>query len=868
MEYREWFRSRTGNDPWGWQAELGADPVAKSRLIRIPTGFGKTHGVLAAWSYHRVQRGDVSWPTRLVWALPMRVLVEQTIEEARKFLPHGVEVHALMGGVDGGDWHLHPERPAVLVGTQDMLLSRALNRGYAAPRARWPMEFGFLEQDALWVLDEVQLMGVGLATTAQLQTYRGRRASLRPCATWWMSATLQRSWLESVDSKKMVSDLELAQIPPAQQTGHLWTDVEKPCAVEKVQPESWAQLVAERVGAEGRGKLTLVVVNTVDAACKLHAALLDRWSATKGKGKKAKEPGPTGPELRLVHSRFRWAERAGWVGEFLRRDAPMTDRGRVIVATQVVEAGVDLDAALLITELAPWPSLVQRFGRAARRGGRAPVLVLDREPKDEKAAAPYTQVELAAARTALKALSDVAPASLEAFESSLLDDERRKLYPYEVEHLLLEKERLELFDTTADLTGADLDVSRFIRTGDERDVLIFWREIESSTRPAADIQASRAELCAVPFLRARDWIFVKKSNAFNPGKRAWVWDWTDGVWKVCGSADVVPGRTLLVSADSGGYDPHRGFDASSKVKVSPVDQVLPTELDIADNAQDQEDLSAYPWRTIGTHGRDVASEGRAIGVAISMEARLIELLELAGQLHDLGKSHPAFQGSIGASKLGARPDRKDLAKAPKDAWAKRMYSIAGSGERRPGFRHELASALALFAVLRRRKPDHPALLGPWVELLRALGAELPAAEPGAPSAMERKILALSAEEFDLVAYLVMSHHGKVRTALHSSPSDQVDLRAPRIRGVCEGDVLPSVRIEPDADPLPALVLTLEPASLGFSKVTGASWADRTQALLDRWGPGPLAFLEAWLRAADVRASRAVLPTDPLLEVKA
>ncbi len=85
-----------------------------------------------------------------------------------------------MGGADaGGEWGLYPEESAVLIGTQDMLLSRALNRGYAAGRASWPREFGLLGHDALWVMDEVQLMDVGIATSAQLQRFKtttdGRR---------------------------------------------------------------------------------------------------------------------------------------------------------------------------------------------------------------------------------------------------------------------------------------------------------------------------------------------------------------------------------------------------------------------------------------------------------------------------------------------------------------------------------------------------------------------------------------------------------------------------------------------------------------------------------------------------------------------
>ncbi|MFX8945908.1 hypothetical protein ABTN08_19825, partial [Acinetobacter baumannii] len=82
---------------------------------------------------------------------------------------------------------------------------------------------------------------------------------------------------------------------------------------------------------------------------------------------------------------------------------------RIIIATQVVEAGVDISAAVLLTELAPWPSLVQRFGRCARWGGTAEVIVTDSQSKDDKAAAPYAKDELDAARDALACLSDASP---------------------------------------------------------------------------------------------------------------------------------------------------------------------------------------------------------------------------------------------------------------------------------------------------------------------------------------------------------------------------------------------------------------------------------------------------------------------------
>ena len=65
----------------------------------------------------------------------------------------------------------------------------------------------------------------------------------------------------------------------------------------------------------------------------------------------------------LLHSRFRGVERAELMAEITGRPAD-----RIVVATQVVEAGIDLNAAVLITEAAPWPSLVQRAGRCNRTG--------------------------------------------------------------------------------------------------------------------------------------------------------------------------------------------------------------------------------------------------------------------------------------------------------------------------------------------------------------------------------------------------------------------------------------------------------------------------------------------------------------------
>ena len=891
-----------------WQEELASPPECGNRLIRIPTGFGKTLGVLAAWAWHRVRRRTEDWPRRLIWCLPMRVLVEQTESEVRSALQRldvlwdgegprdgKVGVHMLMGGAATGQWHLHPECDQVLIGTQDMLLSRAMNRGYASPRARWPMEFGLLNQDALWVMDEVQLMDVGLATSAQLQVFReeDREAenATRPCLTWWMSATLQRAWLDkSPDTTRLAAKLQQGthRIERQDRNGHLWDDVTKALEIAAfTSTRTFAREVSHRHRDLGGGKHgpTLVVLNTVERAVEVWKALREDKQLTA-----------TNTDVRLTHSRFRPTERRTWRDEFLNREACRAGTDRIIVSTQVVEAGVDISASLLVTELAPWPSLVQRFGRCTRWGGAGQIIVADFGYDSDKRAAPYALGELEAAREACGALGDVAPAHLERFEEeneSLLP----ALYPYEPSHLLLRHEMDELFDTSPDLSGADIDISRFIRSGSERDVFVFWARIETDTPPPT-LKPTRDELCSVPFLKARDWLCGKKGERLRDGVHAWAWDWSDREWRKIRRRDIYPGQTVLVDCGVGGYSRDRGWDPESG---DPVESVLPDQPgffesrpcwtrdgerwrlgerrfralqpeDHADAAEDDESLSVIDaWQTIAGHGLQVGEEARRIASTVAPD--IAGLLHLAGRWHDLGKAHPAFQGSIQADD---RPKRDDIAKAPDAAWPcspANMYRIDATDQRR-GFRHELASTLGLFGVLQRHAPQHQALLGPWRDWFNAMGEGETTSQPAGgmgsaePTPIEREILDLTAEEFDLLAYLVCAHHGKVRMAWHASPADQkAEDQVLRIRGVRRGDLLPPLQLaggDGEFHYLPATALDLSPSEAGLNPRTGRSWSERVLGLVKRYGPFNLAWLEALLRAADQRASKRSLP-DSLLQ---
>src|SRR5262249_29693416 len=108
--FADLFSTATGFRPYGWQRWL-ADREEPARVIIAPTGSGKTEAVLLDWLWRRVFHLDpavrANTPRRLVLALPMRVLVEQTVERVESALrcvyeanelEEEIAVHRLMGG--------------------------------------------------------------------------------------------------------------------------------------------------------------------------------------------------------------------------------------------------------------------------------------------------------------------------------------------------------------------------------------------------------------------------------------------------------------------------------------------------------------------------------------------------------------------------------------------------------------------------------------------------------------------------------------------------------------------------------------------------------------------------------------------------
>ena len=103
-------------------------------------------------------------PRRLIYALPQRSLTEQVSGEVRRWLANlglteEVTLHVAMGArwETQGEWRDDLHKPAIVVGTADVLVSKALNRAFGMDRAIFPIDFALTTNGAHWVIDEVQL---------------------------------------------------------------------------------------------------------------------------------------------------------------------------------------------------------------------------------------------------------------------------------------------------------------------------------------------------------------------------------------------------------------------------------------------------------------------------------------------------------------------------------------------------------------------------------------------------------------------------------------------------------------------------------------------------------------------------------------
>lgn len=801
MDFAELMETATGSHPYRYQARVAAEGLPE--VLSVPTGAGKTAAVVLGWLWRRRFHPDPAvrsaTPHWLVFCLPMRVLTEQVADDASRWLealglgagPDGLGVHVMMGGRERPDepLRLAPERDAIVVGTMDMLLSRALNRGYGVGRFVWPIDFGLLHNGCHWVFDEVQLMGSALATSRQLEGLRRSLGTAVESSSTWMSATVDVDSLGTIDNPTIRSFMELGD---GDRTPALAArlDARKTIRRLEVDPKRPEQSIAAEMARRHRpGTLSVAIVNTVRAARTVHDELV--------------RLGPDA-ELVLLHSRFRPPERRAHVARSL-ADVDPRGPGRIVVSTQVIEAGIDVSAALLFTQSAPWPSIVQRAGRCNRDGAVDDALVLWAPPT---APAPYLEEDVKAAEVALADLegTSVSPAALRSGDIAVHEV---------VRPVLRRRDLLGLFDTAPDLSGNDIDIAPFIRDTEDLDALIAWRGLDGAA-PSPDMSMPIGdELCPVPVGRElRDAIGRDASR-----RRGWYFDHLAGRWSSVDPARTRPGMVVVLDAGSGGYTSATGWDPSSREPVPVLGELDAISLVEPEEAVGDDPVTFSPaqWVTLRRHLTDVARAVEELARHIAptgLSPAAIDAAVLAGGLHDIGKAHSVFQDTM--ARTADDTDRRWVQEG--GPWAKSGGAHHLRHER-PFFRHELASALALLG--------------------------------------EGAVALEGAQERELVIYLVAAHHGRVRLGIRSVP----DHEPATVLGIADGDSLPEVDTPLGA--LPSSVLSLAPMGLGGSDGR-RSWSEVMLSLVGRADLGPfrVGFLEALVRLADWRASAATDGSSP------
>lgn len=385
MSFADLFHTATGNKPFPWQSRL-YEKFAKGEFpetANIPTGLGKT-SVVAVWLIALALHPE-RVPRRLVYVVNRRTVVDQTtaeVEYLRKALTEKPELKGIADKLrqlcalpllspdssplaistlrgqfaDNREWSADPARPAVIIGTVDMIGSGLLFSRYTVGFKLRPHHAAFLAQDALLVHDEAHLEPAFQKLLDSIVVEQTRSNDSRKLCVIELSATTRSNALsepfkitEDDEQNDFVNQrLHAAKSLTLLPLGEGTKEQDKITELALVHKDS--------------GRAILIFVRSVEAATKIAAEL----------GKKA-----GADKLLTLTGTMRGKERDELVikpvfKRFLPKDKNETVvEGTVwLVATSAGEVGVNISADDLICDLSTYESMAQRFGRVNRFGER------------------------------------------------------------------------------------------------------------------------------------------------------------------------------------------------------------------------------------------------------------------------------------------------------------------------------------------------------------------------------------------------------------------------------------------------------------------------------------------------------------------
>lgn len=645
-DFARFFEAVHGVAPFPWQARLARQVFERGwpKALDVPTGAGKTAAIDVAVFHLALEAGrggERSAPVRIAFVVDRRLVVDEAFERAsrisaaleaategplfrvkerlRLLSEPGRPVLAtvkLRGGAPREpDWVRTPSQPAVIVSTVDQVGSRVLFRGYGVSDAMRPVHAGLLGCDALYLLDEAHLSQPFLQTLCDSRRFQRETpwcddAVPAPFGVVSLSATQSEESVELVmtdDRRHPVLGRRLA--------------AQKPVELVEISDEpgdpGWVGSFVSRVWSlstlgGGAAETAAVVVNGVKRARAVYEALV------------AKIGDPARGDVALLIGPARPLERDERIRALLprmsaRRGEGGSDRTLIVVATQCIEAGADLDFDAMVTEVAPIDSLRQRFGRLNRTGRRVDArgVILASVEQVGKRAAPDPIYGTSAAAT-WHFLTSRARAHVKGKERGTWIDfgieasqewlpAKAKMAPLlapRADAPVIMPAFVEQWAVTSPPPAADPDVSLFLhgpRAG-PADVQIVWRVdvTESALEEALRSDGARRRLAlrmehcppstlesvAVPLAAARRWLQAETAEVadveVSPAEaggadrrggpdvaaavrmRAFRWRGGDHPeTRVVRPREIEPGDVLVVPAAYGGCDawgwaPHSG----------------------------------------------------------------------------------------------------------------------------------------------------------------------------------------------------------------------------------------------------------------------------------------------------------------------
>jgi len=344
-------------------------------LLRAPTGSGKTEAVLAPFFAQFIKHKFYIAP-RLIYVLPMRVLVNSVAERIKKYaqkISPYISVEIQHGDLPNAPFFMAD----IVVTTLDQLLygfartSRQVGRHLDIPAGSIA--------SSLVVFDEAHMYRDGFTFSIMRALMEILHKSNIPfiVMTATMPESLEKSLFENIplhDNQKLIGSVSInsslkinIEDNPLYSNGNINISEE---LLEKIKKQK-----------------TLIILNQVKRAQKIYEDIKSQLELSD-------------EQIVLLHSRFTRADRENHEKKAISL-IPQKEDGNIVipegvgivVSTQVLEAGIDFSAELLLTELAPADSLIQRAGRCARYEGQSGEMIIF-PVEDDKGHKPYEKEHL------------------------------------------------------------------------------------------------------------------------------------------------------------------------------------------------------------------------------------------------------------------------------------------------------------------------------------------------------------------------------------------------------------------------------------------------------------------------------------------